>query len=400
MNIFVVNCGSSSIKYQFFKWPSESPVCSGLVERIGANNAAITHKIYRNDTEKVVELELSLPNHDAGMQEVGKLLVDAEIGVIHDPSEIEAVGHRIVHGGESFSQPVVVTPDVKEEIKRLALLAPLHNHAHYVGITVAQNLFKAATHIVVFDTAFHQTMPEKAYRYAVPTAFYKDHGIRVYGFHGTSHQYVSQQALNYLGNPDAKIITLHLGNGASMAAVKAGKCVDTSMGLGPLDGLIMGTRCGNIDASVVFYLVKNLNYSIDEVDNLFNKKSGMLGLTGYGDMRDVTRAVEKHNPDAELAFDMYVYRIKKYIGAYAVAMQGLDAIVFTAGVGENASDVREAVCKDMDFIGISLDSERNKLRSKELREIGSESSSVKVLVVPTNEELVIAKECFEMMERL
>ncbi|WP_374165892.1 acetate/propionate family kinase [Arcticibacter sp. MXS-1] len=398
MNIFVVNCGSSSIKYQFFKWPSESPICTGLVERIGLDISAITHKVYLNGEEKVIKRTLELPDHEAGMQEVGHLLTAPEIGVIQDPEEIEAVGHRIVHGGESFSTTTVVTPEVKEEIKKLSALAPLHNPAHYVGITVAQKIFSKATQIVVFDTAFHQTMPAKAYRYAIPGKFYTDHGIRVYGFHGTSHKYVSEQAIAYLQKPDAKIITIHLGNGCSMAAVDGGKCVDTSMGLGPLDGLIMGTRCGNIDASVVFYLVSQLGYDIEQVDTLFNKRSGMLGLTGNSDMRDVEDAVKRGEENAVLAHDMYAYRIKKYIGAYAAALNGLDAIVFTAGVGENAADVRETVCQEMEFLGIKMDEEKNKVRASVIREINTPDSKVKVLVVPTNEELEIAKECFELME--
>ncbi|MGX5690526.1 acetate/propionate family kinase [Arcticibacter tournemirensis] len=398
MNIFVVNCGSSSIKYQLFKWPSESPICSGLVERIGLEISAITHKVYINGEEKVIKRTLELPDHEAGMQEVGHLLTEPEIGVIQDPSEIEAVGHRIVHGGESFSTTTIVTPEVKEEIKKLAALAPLHNPAHYVGITVAQKIFTSATQIVVFDTAFHQTMPAKAYRYAIPGKFYTDHGVRVYGFHGTSHKYVTAQALSYLKKPDAKIITIHLGNGCSMAAVNAGQCIDTSMGLGPLDGLIMGTRCGNIDASVVFYLVSQLGYDIEQVDALFNKRSGMLGLTGYSDMRDILKAIEEGDENARLAYDMYAYRIKKYIGAYASALNGLDAIVFTAGVGENDKNLREVVCSNMDFLGIEIDKDKNRERSGELREVNTPGSRVKVMVIPTNEELEIAKECFELLE--
>lgn len=398
MNIFVVNCGSSSIKYQLFKWPSPSPICTGLVERIGLENSVITHKIFTEGQEKVIKRTLDLHDHEAGMQEVGHLLTAPEIGVIQDPSEIEAVGHRIVHGGESFSKPLVVTPEVKEEIKRLAALAPLHNLAHHVGITVSQKIFSKATHIVVFDTAFHQTMPPKAYRYAIPSKYYTENGIRVYGFHGTSHKYVSEKALGHLNKPDARIITVHLGNGCSMAAVNAGKCVDTSMGLGPLDGLIMGTRCGNIDSSVVFYLVSQLGYDIGQVDTLFNKRSGMLGLTGFSDMRDILKAVEEGDENARLAYDMYIYRIRKYIGSYAAVLNGLDAIVFTAGVGENASEVREAVCKDMDFLGIYIDPEKNKVRSATIRDVSAANSAVKVLVIPTNEELEIARECFEMME--
>ncbi len=397
MNIFVVNCGSSSIKYQLFKWPSESPICTGLVERIGLETSNITHKVYLNGEEKVTKMTLELPDHEAGMQEVGRLLTAEGIAVIHDPSEINAVGHRIVHGGESFSKTAVITDVVKEEIKKLAALAPLHNPAHSIGINVSQKIFANATHVAVFDTAFHQTMPEKAFRYAIPEKYYTEHGIRVYGFHGTSHKYVSEKAAEFLGKPDAKIITVHLGNGCSMAAVDGGKCVDTSMGLGPLDGLIMGTRCGNIDASVVFYLVSQLGYEIEQVDTLFNKRSGMLGLTGYSDMRDVENAIAQGDEKSTLAYDMYTYRIKKYIGSYAAAMNGLDAIVFTAGVGENAADIRELVGADMEYFGFKIDEEKNKVRGPFIREINTADSKVKVLVVPTNEELEIAKQCHDLL---
>ncbi|WP_207421929.1 acetate/propionate family kinase [Desertivirga brevis] len=398
MNIFVVNCGSSSIKYQFFKWPHQSPICSGLVERIGLENSIITHKVYQDGTEKVIERVLEYADHEMGMKEVGKLLTEPGIGVIQNPEEIESVGHRIVHGGESFSKTTVITPGVKEEIKRLSTLAPLHNPGHYIGITVSEKIFTKATQIAVFDTAFHQTMPEKAFRYALPESLYTENSIRVYGFHGTSHKYVTGQALSYLDNPNAKIITVHLGNGCSMAAVNAGVCVDTSMGLTPLDGLIMGTRTGSIDASVVFHMVSQLGYDIEQVNTLFNKRSGMLGLTGFSDMRDILKAIDAGDKNAKLAYDMYAYRIKKFIGSYAAALNGLDAIVFTAGVGENDAALREMVCTDMGFFGITIDVEKNKVRSKENREINLPEGKVKVLIIPTNEELEIAKECFELIE--
>jgi acetate kinase len=381
MNIFVINSGSSSIKYQLFKMPSEQPICSGLVERIGLEDSIITHKVFTNGEEQVVKRTLDLPDHEAGMVEVGHLLTAPGIGVIQNPEEIEVVGHRIVHGGESFAKTTVITAEVKSEIKKLFSLAPLHNPGGYLGIEVAEKIFQKATQIVVFDTAFHQTMPEKAFRYAIPNSYYTDYGIRVYGFHGTSHKYVAEQALNYLDNPNAKIITIHLGNGCSMAAVDAGKCVDTSMGLGPLDGLIMGTRSGNIE----------------QVGTLLNKRSGMLGLTGYSDMRDIRNLMDQGDENAKLAYEMYAYRIKKYIGSYAAALGGLDAIVFTAGVGENDALTRQLVCTDMEFFGIEFNAAENNQRKPGLREISTEGSRTKVLVIPTNEELEIANQCVELL---
>ncbi|EHQ29996.1 acetate/propionate family kinase [Mucilaginibacter paludis] len=400
MNIFVVNSGSSSIKYQFFKMPSVQPVCTGLVERIGQPTAAIIHKVNVNGAEQTVQLSLYLADHEAGMLEIEKLLTDAAIGVIQNPDEIEAVGHRIVHGGEHLSQPTIITDAVKEEIKRIFPLAPLHNPGHYQGIQIAQKLFAKAVHIAVFDTAFHQTLPEKAYRYAIPQSYYDDYGIRVYGFHGISHQYVSGQAAQYLNKPDAKIITIHLGNGCSMSAVKDGKCIDTSMGLTPLDGLIMGTRCGDIDPSVLTFLMQNTGCDGDQLSNLLNKQSGMLGLTGCSDMRDIKALMDSGDTNARLAYDMYAYRIKKYIGAYTAVLNGLDAIVFTAGVGENAALVRQMVCHDMDYLGIRLDEAENEIRRSTTHEINTADSRVKILVIPTNEELEISNQCVELMQNV
>ena len=348
MNIFVVNSGSSSIKYQLFKMPNEKPICTGLVERIGLENSIITHKLFVNNEEKVIRRELDLNDHEAGLKEVAQLLTDPEIGVIHNPEEIEAVGHRVVHGGESFASTTVITKEVKSEIKKLFSLAPLHNPANYLGIEVAEKIFIKAKQIAVFDTAFHQTMPEKAYRYAIPQSFYKELGIRAYGFHGTSHKYVTEKTLDYLGDPYAKIITIHLGNGCSMTAVKAGRSIDTSMGFGPLNGLIMGTRSGDVDPFIIFHLVNQLGYSLEQVNHLLNKQSGMQGLTGFSDMRDITKSINEGNHEAELAYEMYAYRIKKYIGSYAAALNGIDAIVFTGGVGENDANVRKMVCSEME----------------------------------------------------
>lgn len=376
--------------------PDHNPLCSGLVERIGLENSSITHRVYGKDKEKKLHLEINIANHETGMLEIGKLLTNKNDGVIKHPEEINVVGHRVVHGGEKFKQTTVITPAVKEEIKKLFSLAPLHNPGNYQGILVAETLFKKAIHIAVFDTAFHQTMPEKAFRYAIPSRFYEKHGIRVYGFHGISHQYVAAEALRYLGKPDAKIITIHLGNGCSMTAVKSGKSLDTSMGLTPLDGLIMGTRCGSIDPSVIFHLMSELGLSAKEVGELLNRGSGMLGLTGNSDMRDIHQLTKSGDHDAILACEMYAYRIKKFIGAYAAAMNGLDAVVFTAGVGENDQAMREMICGEMDFLGIRLDDLANRSTETNLRQINSAVSQVKVLVIPTNEELEIAEQCQDL----
>ena len=400
MNIFVVNAGSSSIKYQFFKMPQKKPVCSGLLERIGLEGSVITHKVFKVGAEKVIKKTIDFPDHEAGLQEVAQLLTDTETGVIQNPEEIEIVGHRVVHGGETFTATIVITPEVKDEIKKLFPLAPLHNPANYMGIEVAEKIFTKATHVAVFDTAFHQTMPEKAFRYAIPQRFYTDFHIRVYGFHGTSHKYVSEQAAKYLKNSKAKIISIHLGNGCSMAAVNAGKSIDTSMGFGPLSGLIMCTRSGDIDASVIFHLVDELGYDIEQVKALLNRRSGMQGLTSFSDMRDISKAIAEGDKLSELAYEMYAYRIKKYIGSYAAIFNGLDAIVFTAGVGENDANMRMRVCTDLSFFGIIPDEGRNSLRSGVIREISTDESPVKVLVVPTNEELEIANQCYELLRNL
>jgi acetate kinase len=399
MNIFIINSGSSSIKYQLFKMPVEQPVCSGLIERIGLENSLIKHRSFLNGEEKTVERTLELADHEAGLQEVLDLLTDPEIGVITNPEEIDAVGHRVVHGGEAFAATTIITGEVKDKIKQLFPLAPLHNPANYMGIDVAERIFTAARQIAVFDTAFHQTMPERAFRYAMPKSFYTEQKIRAYGFHGTSHKYVSQQAMEYLKNPAAKLITIHLGNGCSLTAVKDGQSIDTSMGFGPLSGLVMGTRSGDIDPSIIFHLISQLGYDPDQVSTLLNKRSGMLGMTGFSDMRDIEEAIKEGNEDAELASELYAYRIQKYIGAYAAALNGLDAIVFTAGVGENDIRMRERICENLEFLGIEADIEKNKIRSGTLREINKSDSRVKILVIPTNEELEIAKQCFGLLNK-
>ena len=397
MNIFVINSGSSSIKYQLFKMPVEKPVCSGLIERIGLENALIKHKTCIGNEEKTIERTLDIADHEAGLHEVLKLLIDEELGVIKNPDEIYAVGHRVVHGGETFAATTFVTREVKDEIKKLFALAPLHNPANYMGIDVAEKIFTEARQIAVFDTAFHQTMAEKAFRYAIPKSYYTDLRIRAYGFHGTSHKYVSEKATNYLGKPDAKIITIHLGNGCSMAAIKNGISVDTSMGFGPLGGLVMGTRSGDIDPSIIFHLINQLGYDPEQINSLLNKRSGMLGMTGFSDMRDVEKAISKGDADAELACELYAYRIQKYIGLFAAVLNGIDAIVFTAGVGENDVNIRRRICQNLSFFGIELDEHKNNLRSSEIREINANDGKVKILIIPTNEELEIARQCFNLL---
>lgn len=399
MNIFVINTGSSSLKYQLFKMPDEQPVCTGLIERIGTDNSGITHKTYINGEESVIKEKVRLNDHEAGLYEVTRLLTDKKIGVISSLNDIEVVGHRAVHGGETFSATTFITDEVMDKIKELFSLAPLHNPANYIGIQVAQKVFPAAKQVAVFDTAFHQTMPPKAFRFAIPQSYYTKHHIRAYGFHGTSHKYVAAKAAEYLNKKDAKIITIHLGNGSSMAAIDKGHSVDTTMGLGPVGGLIMGTRSGDIDPSVIFHLLEQMNMTPQEVIDLLNKKSGMIGLTGHSDMRDIHKLANDGDKNAELAFELYAYRIKKYIGAYAAVLNGLDAIVFTAGVGENDTDIRKRVCTDMQYLGIHFDEAKNIAPEKGIREINTADSPVKVLVVPTNEELEIVKQCYELVNK-
>lgn len=378
--------------------PGQLPVCSGLVERIGMADAQISHKTFLNGVEKLIKETGNIPTHEAGLLRVAQLLTTGENAVIKDPAEIDVVGHRVVHGGENFKATTIINTAIKEKIKELFSLAPLHNPANYLGIEVAEKIFSRATQVAVFDTAFHQSMPAEAFRYAIPQKFYTDHRIRAYGFHGTSHKYVSRQATEYLHKPNAKLITIHLGNGCSITAVDTEKSLDTTMGFGPLSGLVMGTRAGDIDASIIFHLTEQLGYTLKEVNELLNKNSGMLGLTGFSDMRDVNKAAEAGDADAALSIAMYTYRIKKYIGAYAAVLNGLDAIVFTAGVGENAVNIREAVCTNMQYLGINLDSEKNSHTSGPLCEVNTAASPVKILVIATNEELEIARQCYELMK--
>lgn len=373
--------------------PENEVICSGMIDRIGLETSNITFKTASDSTEETSPIS----NHKVGLQKVANMLLDVEKGVIKSTSEIAAVGHRVVHGGSDFSDTVKIDEKVKAKIKQLFELAPLHNPANLEGINVAEEIFSSAEQIAVFDTAFHQTMPEVAYKYAIPNYLLTENKVRVYGFHGTSHKYVSEKAIEYLEN-NSKIITIHLGNGCSMAAVKNGKCIDTTMGFSPSNGLIMGTRSGDIDQSIVFYMIKNLGYTPDEVNAVLLKQSGMLGLTGYSDLRDIEAEAEKGNKECQLALLMNAYRIKKFIGAYAAALNGLDAIVFTAGIGENSSHMRKLVCTDMNYFGIELDDEKNQIRSKAIREINKTSSKAKVLVIPTDEEYEIANQVYHLLQ--
>ncbi len=396
MNIFVINSGSSSIKYKLFQMPSAQLLCSGVAERIGMDQAALTHKTYVNGIERSFSYKQDIPDYQVGLQKINQLLTDETIGVIKSLTEIQVVGHRIVHGGEKFSGSIRITPEVKQDLKLLFKLAPLHNPPGYRCIEVAEELFTNATQVAVFDTAFHQTMPPKAFRFAIPDSFYTDHNIRAYGFHGTSHKYVSEQAANYLGSKNLKLISMHLGNGCSITSINDGRSIDTSMGFGPLSGLVMGTRSGDLDPTVIFYLVETLGYDLQQVSDLLNKQSGLLGLTGFSDTRDITRALENGDANAKLAYDIYCYHIKKYIGSYMATLNALDAVIFTGGVGENNSLVREMVCSEMEYLGLELDTEKNNGQLNGISEINKQDARVKILVIPTNEELEIAKQCFAL----
>ena len=392
MKILIINSGSSSIKYQLMVMPTNEVICSGMIDRIGLETSNVSFKTASNTIEET----LPIPTHKVGLQKVANLLLDAEKGVIKSTSEIAAVGHRVVHGGSDFSNTVKIDEKVKAKIKQLFELAPLHNPANLEGINVAEEIFSSAEQIAVFDTAFHQTMPEIAYKYAIPNYLLTENKVRVYGFHGTSHKYVSEKAIDFLEH-NSKIITIHLGNGCSMAAIKDGKCIDTTMGFSPSNGLIMGTRSGDIDQSIVFYMIKNLGYTPDEVNAILLKQSGMLGLTGYSDLRDIESEAEKGNADCQLALLMNAYRIRKTIGAYTAALNGLDAIVFTAGIGENSSYMRKLVCTDMEYFGIGVDDDKNQIRSKQIREINKPDSRTKVLVIPTDEEYEIANQVYHLL---
>ena len=397
MKILVLNCGSSSIKYALYDMDTKTVMTSGGAERVGLDGAFVKVKLANGEKRKVMH---DIPEHTEGVKFIFSLLVDPEIGVIKDLKEINAVGHRMVHGGEKFNKSVLLTDEVLKVFEECTDLAPLHNPANLKGVRAVQELMPGLPQVGVFDTAFHQTMPKEAFMYALPYDLYEKYGVRRYGFHGTSHRYVSQRVCEFLGvkAEGKKIITCHIGNGASIAAVKDGKCVDTSMGLTPLEGLIMGTRSGDVDGGALTFIEKKLGLDADGLSDLLNKKSGMLGITGVSsDMREIEKAFEEGNERAKLAFDMYFYRIRKYIGAYAAAMDGCDIIVFTAGVGENQPSLREEVCKKLTYLGVEIDVEKNKnLRGKEAL-ISTPESKVAVCVIPTDEELMIASDTMALL---
>lgn len=398
MKILVLNCGSSSIKYALYNMDDKSVMTSGGAERVGLDEAFVKVKMPDGTKKKVMH---DIPEHTEGVKFIFSLLTDPEIGVIKSLDEIDAVGHRMVHGGEKFNKSVVLNDEVLKTFEACIDLAPLHNPANLKGVKAVSELMPGLPQVGVFDTAFHQTMPAHSYLYAIPYDLYEKYGVRRYGFHGTSHRYVSQRVCEFLGVDynTKRIITCHIGNGGSVAAVENGKCVDTSMGLTPLEGLMMGTRSGDIDGGAITFLEKKLGLDADGMSILLNKKSGVLGITGISsDMREIDDAIAAGNERAKLALDMYNYRIKKYVGAYAAAMGGCDIIVFTAGVGENQSEMREAVCENMEYMGVKIDKEKNKgIRGVEAV-ISAPDSKVTVCVIPTDEELMIATDTMNLLK--
>lgn len=399
MKVLVINCGSSSLKYQLIDMTDESVICKGNCERIGIDGSFITHKA--NGSEWKVETPF--PTHKEAFAKVVEMMTEGEGKVIESKSEIDAIGHRIVQGAEKFSEPCLVTDEVIQTIDDLSVLAPAHNKAHAIGLRSAKEVFGAdVPNVVVFDTAFHATMPPKAYMYAVPYEFYEKHAIRRYGFHGTSHKFVSRAAAEYLGKKpeDLKMITLHLGNGASLAAVDGGKVIDTSMGLTPLGGFMMGSRSGDLDPSVVGYISEITGIKGNELTDYLTKKAGFLGVSGISsDCRDIEIAAEEGNEKAKLVLDMYFYQLQKFVGSYVAAMGGLDCMVFTAGIGENSSAVREGVCEGLGYFGVEIDKEQNKKRGLDINDITGPNSKVKVLVVRTNEELMIARDTMAVVTK-
>ncbi|MBC7329419.1 acetate kinase [bacterium] len=407
MKVLVINCGSSSLKYQLIELDNNQLMARGLADRVGLQlyeKASLTHRV----NEKVWKYNVDMPDHYRAMEEVAKVLTHPEMGVIKTLEEIDAVGHRVVHGGERFTSSVVIDKEVEKAIEECANLAPLHNPPNLTGIRAAKALLPNVPHIAVFDTAFHSTIPPYAYIYALPYEFYERYRIRRYGFHGTSHYYVARRAIQYLKEnfsiepSKSKVITCHLGNGCSITAVLGGESIDTSMGLTPAEGLVMGTRCGDIDPAILPFLMEKEGYTAKDIDEIINKKSGLLGISGKtNDMRDIEEEIAKGDKRAKLAFDVFCYRVKKYIGAYAAVMGGVHAVVFTGGIGENGPMEREAICSGLEFLGIEIDPEKNEMmiRGKE-GDISKENAPTRVLVIPTNEELVIAQETARIVSNI
>lgn len=392
MNVLIINAGSSSLKYQLMNPETGDVSAKGLCERIYIDGR-LTHKV----GDKKVVKDIPMPTHSEAIQAVLAILVDPVDGVIKSTDEIDAVGHRVLHGGMEFFDSCIINDEVIAAIEKCIPLGPLHNPANLMGIRACQAIMPNTPQVAVFDTAFHMTMPPVAYRYAIPTEYYKNDSIRRYGFHGTSHKYVTKRACELMGTKDIKLVNCHLGNGSSMSAVAGGKCQDTSMGLTPLAGVPMGTRCGDLDAAVVQFIMNKYNMSADECLNMLNKKSGVLALSGVSsDFRDIEDEAEKGNEDCQLALDKFAYEIRKYVGSYAAALGGLDCLVFTAGVGENSPETRERVCESLAFLGVKLDAEKNKVRGKEML-ISTPDSKVAVWVIPTNEELMIAQDTAELV---
>ncbi len=401
MKILVINAGSSSLKYQLIDMQNEAVMAKGLVERIGQRGSNIKYEYFVNGEKKKIEESVDFPNHEVAFKKVAEFLTSSSVGVIKNTDEIKHIGHRVVHGGEKFGTTQRVSPEMIDVLKELIPLAPLHNPANITGIEAATKTFPQAENYAIFDTSFHQTLPQKAYRYAIPNKFYEQDYIRVYGFHGTSHKYVDARVRKYFNNPHLKNITIHLGNGASMAAInEKGESIDTTLGFGPNEGLAMGTRSGSIDSSVIFYLY-DLGYSINEIRDILNKQSGMLGMAGFSDSRDVTALYEKNDPNGVLCMDVYTYRIQKYIGAYIAALGGVDTLVFTAGIGENSSEVRELSCRNLECLGIKIDPKKNieLNHPSDIVEIQAQDSKVKIVVVATNEELQIANEIVALINQ-
>lgn len=399
MIIFVVNCGSSSIKYQLLNMNGEQVLAKGLIERIGMEGSVLK---YTPTGKYTVDISAEIPDHSVGIQMALDALTNEEYGVIDSMDEIDAVGHRVVHGGERFTDSVLISDDVLNGIEACAEIAPLHNPPNLYGIKACMRLMYNTPQVAVFDTAFHQTMPKVAYLYGLPYEMYVKYGLRRYGFHGTSHKYVAQQAAEMMGEhmSDLRFITCHLGNGASIAAIKYGKSIDTSMGYTPLEGLVMGTRSGEIDPAIIPFLMEKENMNAQQIDDYLNRRSGILGISGLSsDFRDLESAANRGDERSQLAIDIFAYKVKKYIGGYVAAMGGVDAIIFTAGLGENSPFMRDKICNGLEYLGTRIDPELNKLRGKQM-EISIKRARVKIFVIPTNEELVIARDTLNICRRI